>query len=137
MVVFFIKRLFIAVLIPFFALLTIQICLKNPKTREMFTSIEEYENINFSSEAEKSFSILLKKNSIEAAEIYFNGDKLVDFNEKIICIDVPCDGVYEIKNNSNRPLSVTVSSKNPDLITEVFNSEFNFGIRPLCRVNID
>ena len=134
MVVFFImKRILIYVLIPFLALLTVQICLKNPKTREMFTSIETYENIDTSEKVVTHSEILFKKNADIPLEVYFNGEKIEDFNQETLCVKVLCDGVFEIKNNSNRPVTVTASSD--DLSVKIINNEFKKGIKLFCFVD--
>ena len=127
------KRILISVLIPFLALITVQICLKNPKTREMFTSIETYENIDTSAKAVTHRKIYFKKTEDIPLEVYFNGEKIEDFKEESICISVLCNGIFEIKNNSNRPVTVTASSEN--LNVKIINTQFNTGISPLCHVD--
>ena len=120
MVVFFMKRIFIAVLIPFLALITVQICLKNPKTRAMFTSIENYENIDTSEKAVTQRKVYFKKTTDIPLEVYFNGEKIEDFEEESLCVNVLCDGVFEIKNNSNRSITVTAFSN--DLNIKIINN---------------
>ena len=130
---FIMKRILISVLIPFLALLTVQICLKNPHTREMFTSIETYENIDTSAKAVTYSKIHFEKSENIPLELYFNGEHIEDFNEKTLTVNVLCDGIFEIKNSSNR--SVTVTAFSNDSSIKIINKKFNRGISAFCFVD--
>lgn len=132
------KRIIIALLIPLLAVITVQICLKNPKTREIFTDIESYENVNYTGlPAAVTGEVTFKRHNEGQLELYFNGEKIRDFDEETLVVEVYCDGVFEIKNNSDCEVAVTVSSDKNNVITKIINTEFSYGISPICLVDAD
>ncbi len=132
------KRIIIALLIPLLAVVTVQICLKNPKSREIFTNIESYENINYTGLPNADAGeIKFKKHNKGQLELYFNGEKIRNFDKDTLVVKVYCDGVFEIKNNSHCAVAVTVSSNKNNMIEKIINTEFEYGISPICLVNAD
>ena len=133
--VIFIKRIYIAILIPLFVLLTVQICLKHPLTREMFTNIELYENIEYNGDfTETNCVVKITCNNYEGVSLYFNGRKISDFKTENLAVTINCEGVFEIKNDSNHLAEVAVFCDNINIVKEVYNTGFEQGIKPLCRV---
>lgn len=137
-----VSRLLFSVSILFLAALIVsQICLKCGSTREMFTSIEKYENISYASNnAVKQGYVSIKLTSgkpSENIEILFNGEKagLLDAKSKKIFID--CSGVVEIKNDSGAKIFVTAdrASENAELLMNN-RVEMSSGIRVLCSVSL-
>ena len=133
---FFIKKFFILGIISFLLLATVQICLKNPKTRELLTDVEKAENIKFITEHTKNY-LVFSSSDPQSTEIYFNGEKLGDFVSYSFDSNIICDGVFEIKNNSNRIITVTVHSFCETATVKIVNSQFEKGIKPLCIVTTD
>lgn len=137
MVVFVIKNVIIAVLIPLLVLITIQICLNNPNTREMFTNIESYENIEYNTlPASNTVVVKFQSKNYSDLEIYFNGNLFSDFPTEDVDVEIGCDGIFEIKNNSNQIIEVAVFCENQKVIDEIYNSRFNPGINQICKIKL-
>ena len=135
-VVFFIKKIIVLILIPLLTLVTVQLCLHNPHTREMFTNIEESEKIK-SDFLKYNNAIAIKTKDYNELEVYFNGEKVGDFTSDVFYLDILCSGIVEIKNNSNRTIVVAVDSFCNNASVKILNTELNLGLTKLCNVVVD
>jgi len=118
-----------------------QLLLKNKNTREMFTDIEKYEKIQYASNEafEKGSVVLCLENSkpSEQIEIWFNGEKIDSFKSNKHKIDVDCDGVIEVKNDSGKKIVVSVESVSDNTELLISNKhEINSGIRVVCFLRL-
>ena len=134
-----IKRLVILILIPLCLLLTIQICLKNPETRELFTDIEEKENINYSKnvpDAKTRIKITVTDGSAVDAFVLYNGREICRITDDFAEFVVNCNGILEIKNNSGVPFWATaeICENTGEII--INNFYFTKGIKVLCTVSV-
>ncbi len=127
------KKIILIIIIPLLGLLTVQLCLKNPKTRELFTDIESVEQIKQVS-YKQSNCIVVSVKHYDELEIYFNGEKVDEFTSNAYLLEIPCSGVVEIKNNSNRVCEVTVNSYCNNASVKTINSMAGAGITPVCMV---
>lgn len=135
MVVLFVKKTIILILIPLLLVVTAQICLKNPKTRELFTDIEKYENITYpgipsGKMPEISFY------ADDKAEILFNGKTIAVSDKNKTTVTVNCNGVFEIKNLSDSNIKVTVDYDTTLMSVDVKATEFGLGVTPICSVRL-
>ncbi len=134
-----IKKIIILILIPLLSLVTVQICLKNPKTRELFTDIENKENINFAHSTTNNtakITVTVTEGNAKDCYILYNGRQLKEITGKNTVVNVNCNGVMEIKNNSGMPFYATAVcyDNNADII--INNSFFTMGIKTLCFINL-
>ncbi len=140
MVVFVIKKTIMLILIPLLALVTVQICLKYPGTREIFTSIEKYENINYTGiddNSERKIMLNLTEGTpSKDIVILYNGYKVGYMDGYTRYITIRCDGVLQINNKTKANLRVDVSSKDELKSFEKTNSDTPEGISTLCYIKI-
>lgn len=139
-VVFIIKNIIIAILIPLLVLVTVQLCLKNPETRELFTDVERYENINytgFKSSQSTTLNITFEDGASKSASVLFNGNTVSDVTAQSIKLDIKCSGILEINNNSGSVIKAAVNCDDEDVIINIHNTEFNRGISSLASVSFD
>jgi hypothetical protein len=134
-----IKKIIILILIPLLSLVTVQICLKNPQTRELFTDIENKENINFANNNSNNIAkitVTVTDGSARDCYILYNGRQLKEITGKNTVVSVNCNGVMEIKNNSGMPFYATAVcyDNNADIV--INNSFFTRGINTLCFINL-
>lgn len=135
--VFKIKNIVIAILIPLLALVTVQLCLRNPQTRELFTNVEKYENISYSGITEvedASVNIEVEGEIPSGIEVLFNGSTVVKVTSEKTTINAQCSGIIEIKNNSGFVIKAAVSCADDNVNLTVINTEFKPGISTLCAV---
>ena len=107
----------------------------------MFTDIEKYEKIQYASNEafEKGSVVLHLENSkpSEQIEIWFNGEKIDYFKSNKQEIDVDCDGVIEVKNDSGKKIIVSVESVSDNIELLISNKhEINSGIRVVCFLRL-
>lgn len=140
MVVFVIKKTIMLILIPLLTLVTVQICLKYPDTRGIFTSIEKYENINYTgiddSSERKLMLNLTKGTPSKDIVILFNGYEVGHMESYTRYITIRCDGVLQIKNKTKATVKIDVNSKDKLNSFEETNSASPEGISTLCYIKI-
>lgn len=134
------KNIIYSIIIPFLLLVTVQICLKYPMTRDMFTDIEAYEGIDFDiPESNKHIKLeteLINGNPSEDITIIYNSVTVSQFDMQRVCFDIDCDGVLQINNTSQDVISLDINY-NPDLITvDIVNTDIPKGIHTVCTVRI-
>lgn len=118
-----------------------QLCLKNKKSRELFTKIDDYENISLEANADAAVGYVTVKltsgNPSEKIEIWFNGEKTALFDEKEVKIKIYCSGVVEIKNDSGNIIKAEVKDTSDNVKLMLNNkSEVLNGIKVLCTVSL-
>lgn len=140
MVVFVIKKTIMLILIPLLTLVTVQICLKYPDTRGIFTSIEKYENINYTGiddNSERKLMLNLTEGTpSKDIVILYNGYEVGYMDSYTRYITIRCDGVLQINNKTMANLRVDVSSKDELKSLEETNSASPEGISTLCYIKI-
>ncbi len=134
------KNIIYAIIIPFLLLLTVQICLKYPMTRDMFTDIEAYEGIDFDTSSEgKPISLEAElTNGIPSEDIIiiYNSTPVSEFDMQRVCFGIDCDGVLQINNPSQEVVSLDINY-NPDLVAvNIINTEIPKGLHTACTVKI-
>ena len=118
-----------------------QFFLKNENTREIFTQIEKYENISYGeNEIFKEGYVVLKLQNAKPSdkiEIWFNGEKISTFEAEKQKVQIDCNGVIEVKNNSRNKILVSVydTSENVELLMNN-KPEIPSGIRVICVLNL-
>lgn len=127
-------------LIPLLALVSVQLCLHNPQTRELFTDIEKQENITYEAlkqdETETVEVMLIGSRPCESVKLIYNGRYICPFDFTTMKIPVECSGVLQIRNDSGQALTVAVISKSKNVkITDV-DLYHDAGISTICRVEI-
>jgi len=104
----------------------------------MFTSIEKYENINYTGiKPADNTELKVINHSPADVILLFNGREIAFLNRRYTVIKIDCDGILEIKNNSNLPVEITVENNNKNIVTEIKNTKFDRGISVLCEVNVN
>jgi len=139
--VIFIKKIIVLCLIPLFLLISIQICLKYPKSRCKLTSIEKYENVNYDYVLKSNLHTVeleITKGKIdESVEVYYNGYKAGNFNGRFYSLNVGCDGVVTIKNNNSSTITVVVKDYDRDIRILPENNYFKTGMSNLCKISLN
>ncbi len=134
------RNIIYAIIIPFLLLVTVQICLKYPMTRDMFTDIEAYEGIDFDTSQEgKPISLEAKLTNGSPSEdiiILYNSTPVSRLDMQRVCFCIDCNGVLQINNTSQDVVSIDINY-NPDLISvDIINTEIPKGIHTVCTVKI-
>ncbi len=126
---------------PLLCLIVVQLCLRNPETRELFTDIEKQENIeyspNFNSTTEAVELCLVKGTPGDDIGIFYNGSYICPFRFTSMSISIKCEGVVQIKNDSGQELTVAVKADSQNIEINDINPTINDGISNLCRVLTD
>lgn len=131
----YLKKTMFFVFVPLAIICMIQICLITPQTRELFTRIEEIENVRVEDDVPKVAAYvelsLTKGKPSNDIIVYFNANEVARFNYPVLTLRLDCDGVLQIKNGNNENIIVAAKCNLPHKIeqtnTQIPNGLFALG----------
>ena len=106
------KKIVYLILIPLLSVVTVQICLSYPMTREIFTDIEVYEGIRKDDSAKSHDAVMeieiISGTPNKKTEVLYNSQFVTFLDAKRVSFYAPGDGIVQIKNLSGKSISVDV-----------------------------